>query len=159
MIAEVPLTLRSYKRVGLQADEWVQPEILFLPERNFKGPYFPMKQVQKFYGDNWGVSLDKEYLSMNCFFNLSPMFKIYPGTIVSEKYIGIGNLLDGILQADNATAPFTLMVGGDENYQATKYFRHRNLNDVFTDRTSLAMTKLESIRAAILNDKQRMELT
>ena len=36
---------------------------------------------------------------MNCFFNLSPMFKIYPGTIVSEKYIGIGNLLDGILQA------------------------------------------------------------
>lgn len=135
MIAEVPLTLRSYKRVGLQADEWVQPEILFLPERNFKGPYFPMKQIQKFYGDNWGVSLDKEYLSMNCFFNLSPMFKIYPGTIVSEKYIGIGNLLDGILQADNATAPFTLMVGEDENYQATKYFRHRNLNDVFTDRT------------------------
>ncbi len=135
VIAEVPLTLRSYKRVGLQADEWVQPEILFLPERNFKGPYFPMKQIQKFYGDNWGVSLDKEYLSMNCFFNLSPMFKIYPGTIVSEKYIGIGNLLDGILQADNATAFISLMSASVEDQRATNYFKNRNLNDFFTDHT------------------------
>lgn len=31
--------------------------------------------------------------------------------------------------------------------------------EVVTESTSLAMTKLESIRAAILNDKQRMELT
>ncbi len=154
-VVEIPGNLTSFRRLGLKTDEFVQPEILFVPEQNKNNLYTRFKQFEAWYPDFGRKQLFDMYLGSNFFFNISPMFNEYQGYIFSDTYLGIGELIQNLRSQEGYGALAEMYEGdGNDKQLASSYFRENGIKEVFTD-NSLSVPEMHSLLKILFTQVQK----
>lgn len=111
MFIESPTTYTSHERKWKGGSEYIQPEIVFFPERFFTLTYSPLG-INKKIARKMNPSEDQELLNvqvekntLHSFgtsllggpYSLSPMFYDYTSFISSDKYPGVNTLLNDLI--------------------------------------------------------------
>ena len=160
MFIESPTTYTSHERKWKGGSEYIQPEIVFFPERFFTLTYSPLG-INKKIARKMNPSEDQELLNvqvekntLHSFgtsllggpYSLSPMFYDYTSFISSDKYPGVNTLLNDLIFQQDQRIMLINNEFSEEYIAVTEYLKNRCLQDGFREENLSTKTLREIIR-------------
>lgn len=138
-IVEMPLNFRPYLRQGQLGSNFVQPELVFFPEKLFTESYRSIKDILKLLKTKRSLDSEVEGVALrsnvlNRFFepiyNIMPMYQEFRTTIYSDKFPCIGDLIYEIRFSGQSKDHLSL----NEKVKTIQYWDGRSLRGALMDR-------------------------
>lgn len=138
-IVEMPLNFRPYLRQGQLGSNFVQPELVFFPEKLFTESYRSIKDILKLLKTKRSLDSEVEGVALrsnvlNRFFepiyNIMPMYQEFRTTIYSDKFPCIGDLIYEIRFSGQSKDHLSL----NEKVKTIQYWNGRSLRGALMDR-------------------------
>lgn len=138
-IVEMPLNFRPYLRQGQLGSNFVQPELVFFPEKLFTESYRSIKDILKLLKTKRSLDSEVEGVALrsnvlNRFFepiyNIMPMYQEFRTTIYSDKFPCIGDLIYEIRFSGQSKDHLSL----NEKVKTIQYWDGRGLRGALMDR-------------------------
>lgn len=138
-IVEMPLNFRPYLRQGQLGSNFVQPELVFFPEKLFTESYRSIKDILKLLKTKRSLDSEVEGVALrsnvlNRFFepiyNIMPMYQEFRTTIYSDKFPCIGDLIYEIRFSRQSKDHLSL----NEKVKTIQYWDGRSLRGALMDR-------------------------
>lgn len=138
-IVEMPLNFRPYLRQGQLGSNFVQPELVFFPEKLFTESYRSIKDILKLLKTKRSLDSEVEGFALrsnvlNRFFepiyNIMPMYQEFRTTIYSDKFPCIGDLIYEIRFSGQSKDHLSL----NEKVKTIQYWDGRSLRGALMDR-------------------------
>lgn len=138
-IVEMPLNFRPYLRQGQLGSNFVQPELVFFPEKLFTESYRSIKDILKLLKTKRSLDSEVEGIALrsnvlNRFFepiyNIMPMYQEFRTTIYSDKFPCIGDLIYEIRFSGQSKDHLSL----NEKVKTIQYWDGRSLRGALMDR-------------------------
>lgn len=160
MFIESPTSYTSYERKWKGGSEYIQPEIVFFPERLFTLAYSPLNVAKKVARktnpseDQESLNTQVEKNTLRSFempllggtYSLSPMFYDYMSFISSDKYPGVNTLLNDLIYQQDRKIMLINNEFTEEYIAVTEYLKNRCLQDGFREENLSTKTLREMIR-------------
>ena len=138
-IVEMPLNFRPYLIQGQLGSNFVQPELVFFPEKLFTESYRSIKDILKLLKTKRSLDSEVEGVALrsnvlNRFFepiyNIMPMYQEFRTTIYSDKFPCIGDLIYEIRFSGQSKDHLSL----NEKVKTIQYWDGRSLRGALMDR-------------------------
>ena len=138
-IVEMPLNFRPYLRQGQLGSNFVQPELVFFPEKLFTESYRSIKDILKLLKTKRSLDSEVEGVALrsnvlNRFFepiyNIMPMYQEFRTTIYSDKFPCIGDLIYEIRFSGQSKDHLSL----NEKVKTIQYWDGKSLRGALMDR-------------------------
>ena len=138
-IVEMPLNFRPYLRQGQLGSNFVQPELVFFPEKLFTESYKSIKDILKLLktkrpldSEVEGVALRSNVLNrfFEPIYNIMPMYQEFRTIIYSDKFPCIGDLIYEIRFSGQSKDHLSL----NEKVKTIQYWDGRSLRGALMDR-------------------------
>ena len=135
----MPLNFRPYLRQGQLGSNFVQPELVFFPEKLFTESYRSIKDILKLLKTKRSLDSEVEGVALrsnvlNRFFepiyNIMPMYQEFRTTIYSDKFPCIGDLIYEIRFSGQSKDHLSL----NEKVKTIQYWDGRSLRGALMDR-------------------------
>lgn len=165
-IVEMPLNFRPYLRQGQLGSNFVQPELVFFPEKLFTESYRSIKDILKLLKTKRSLDSEVEGVALrsnvlNRFFepiyNIMPMYQEFRTTIYSDKFPCIGDLIYEIRFSGQSKDHLSL----NEKVKTIQYWDGRSLRGALMDRDNpveyiMLKKKREHINSLIVTRVEMM---
>lgn len=134
ILAETPLSFTSYSRKWYQGSDYIQPGMVFLPERASKLPVY----YRYFQNDKQTVQNYVQYLVSANFrgsqYDISPMFTTYTGCITSEFFPGIDVAFNRMLTSYNGANVSSYVDYNSSFSEAVECLSDKSLLEALSDK-------------------------
>ena len=139
-LVETPVNFVPRQRKGFTGSQFVQPEILFYPERMYLGYY---AHVGFWPGDEdertrfeLEVEAFRNLLVLNLLagvFDCSVLFGDFGGVLQSDEYPGFGGIVNDLAKVDFSNGPM-VYVGEEISYsEIVTYWKGKSMREAFVD--------------------------
>jgi len=140
-LVEAPANFIPYQRKGVEGSGFVQPEILFYPERMYLGYYSHVVHLPDGRDERSRFELEREAL-MNLFivnllsgaFDCISMFDDFGGFLHSDEYPGFGRLVNNLLRVNLGERPRVYLSDEIEYPEVVAYWETHSLRDALADK-------------------------
>lgn len=145
---ESPVSFTSYERNWREGSDYIQPELIFFPERLFSlSSYSPLETAKKILRKRNPLE-DQEALYAQAerhvlqiceiqlsdgMYSLSPMFHDYLSFISSDEYPGVNTLLNNVIYYQKRIIPINTEFS-KEYLPAVEYLKNHSLKEAFSDK-------------------------
>ncbi|MCQ4872644.1 golvesin C-terminal-like domain-containing protein [Butyricimonas paravirosa] len=139
-VVETPVNFIPYQRKGVEGSGFVQPEILFYPERMYLGYYSHVEYWPGEEDDRNRFELERDGFENLLMVNLSTgpfdcsvMFDDFGGILQSDEYPGFGRVANDLSRVNLGVKPRVYLGDEIEYPEIVAYWEKKSLRDALED--------------------------